>query len=100
MSIQVPVLTPAETRDAHVAAGHWSEHETLTGRLATHVRERPEAVAVVDGTGARLTYADLDDQSSRLAAAFAARGIGIGDVVGLQVPNRHEGVVAALAIEK
>lgn len=49
-------------------------------------RELPERDAVVLG-GTRLTYAQVDAQATRVAAALAARGIGLGDRVALSCPN-------------
>ncbi|MCW2496852.1 AMP-binding protein [Jatrophihabitans sp.] len=82
------------------AAGYWSAEETLPALLAGHAAERPDHLAVVDDLGQRITYRGLHEQSSRLAAAMASRGVGPGDVVGVQFPNRVEASVAALAIEK
>ena len=47
-----------------------------------------ERVAVVDGpTGATTTYGALRAQVDAIAGAFAARGLGVGDVVALHSPN-------------
>jgi acyl-CoA synthetase (AMP-forming)/AMP-acid ligase II len=100
MPIPPPVPTPSWVGDGYRTAGHWSASETLLTRLATHVTERGDAPAVVDDRGVRMSYRDLDDASSRLAATLSARGIGVGDVVGVQVPNWAEGVVAVCAVEK
>jgi fatty-acyl-CoA synthase len=39
------------------------------------------------GSGASLTYAELDDRSARLADWFAGAGLGTGDTVVLALPN-------------
>ncbi|MEU0403691.1 long-chain fatty acid--CoA ligase [Streptomyces sp. NPDC006197] len=49
-------------------------------------RELPERDAVVLGD-TRLTYAQVDTEANRVAAALAARGIGPGDRVALSCPN-------------
>lgn len=90
----------AEDVAAYRAAGYWSVDETLPVRLARHAAERGDHLAVVDDMGQRVTYSELHDRSSRLAVAIAARGVGPGDVVGIQLPNRVEAAVAAAAIEK
>jgi fatty-acyl-CoA synthase len=59
----------------------------------------PERTAVVDGDR-RLTYAELDERSTRLAHALAARGVGTGDHVGLCLYNRACHVEAMLAAFK
>jgi acyl-CoA synthetase (AMP-forming)/AMP-acid ligase II len=98
-AVQMPFVT-AEDALRYVEAGYWSRDETLPSVLARHARSRPERLAVVDDLGNRVTYGELHRRSSQLAAAIAGRGIGSGDVVGVQFPNRVEASVAALAIEK
>jgi 4-coumarate--CoA ligase len=50
-----------------------------------------DRLAFVDGaTGRCLTYGALVDSIARVAAGFAARGIGAGGVVGLMAPNLPE----------
>ncbi len=48
----------------------------------------------------RLTYADLDDLSTRLAAALGRLGVQLGDRVLLRLPNLPEFYIASLAIAK
>jgi long-chain acyl-CoA synthetase len=56
-------------------------HFLSLGDLAReHRRSRPELTAVVDGP-TRLTYAQVDDRSSQVAAGLAAAGVGAGDRV-------------------
>jgi long-chain acyl-CoA synthetase len=57
----------------------------------------PERDAIVFGDR-RWSWRGLDDAAGRLAAAFAARGIGAGDRVALLVSNRPEFVFALLAL--
>ncbi len=85
---------------AYLTRGYWSLSETIPGLLSRTVAETPGRLAVVDDAGRRLTYGELHEASSRVAAALAERGIGHGDVVGVQLPNRVEATVAACAIEK
>lgn len=59
----------------------------------------PDAPAIVAGER-RLTYAELDERSSRLAHHLIAQGIGEGDFVGLQMSNGSEYVEAMLACFK
>jgi acyl-CoA synthetase (AMP-forming)/AMP-acid ligase II len=59
----------------------------------------PEREAAVDPT-VRLTYAQLDARANRFAHALAARGIGPGDHVGLQLHNGVEHLEAMLAAYK
>ena len=59
----------------------------------------PENVALVAGE-VRLSYAELEAVSNRLADYLRGQGIGAGDHVGLQLYNGHEYFVAALAAYK
>ena len=61
--------------------------------------ERPEHPALLF-KGATLTYAELDRQSTALAAALAADGVCQGDRVALVLPNCPQFVIAELAIWK
>jgi non-ribosomal peptide synthetase component E (peptide arylation enzyme) len=96
---EMPFVTAEDARN-YIEAGYWSTDETLPSVLAHHAQSRPGQLAVVDDLGNRITYGELHRRSSQLAAAIANRGIGPGDVVGVQFPNRVEASVTALAIEK
>ena len=55
---------------------------TFADVLREQRRTRPEQLAAIDGDFARdvrLTYAELDDRTNRLANALAADGVGHGD---------------------
>lgn len=65
-------------------------------RTASH---HPEAEAVVCGP-VRLSYAELDEQSDRLAAALRRLGLGRGDRVATLAANRAELVVTEVALYK
>jgi len=54
--------------------------------------------ALMDGPVRTLTWPELDEQVSRLAQVLLDGGVGPGDVVGIQLPNTVEIVVAFLAI--
>jgi acyl-CoA synthetase (AMP-forming)/AMP-acid ligase II len=96
---EMPFVTPEDAR-RYVEDGYWSSNETLPAVLARHAEVRPDQLAVADDLGSSVTYGELHRRSSQLAAAIAGRGIGSGDVVGVQFPNRVEASIAALAIEK
>jgi acyl-CoA synthetase (AMP-forming)/AMP-acid ligase II len=68
----------------------------LFERVATAV---PDREAVVSPTSRR-SYAQLDTRATQLAHAFAARGIGPGDHIGLQLHNDVEYLEAMLAAYK
>ncbi|MCA0402147.1 MAG: amino acid adenylation domain-containing protein, partial [Proteobacteria bacterium] len=60
---------------------------------------RPEASALVCGE-ARLSFAELDRRSDRLAGRLIAAGVRLDDRVGLCLDNTPELVIAMLAIHK
>ncbi len=71
--------------------------------LRTRAEAHPDRVAVVDHAGpggARRawTYAELDLRADRLAAGLAARGIGAGDKVVVQLPNVAEFLEVVFAL--
>jgi len=65
------------------------------------LRRRDEAVAIVfrgeDKVKRSLTFAELHDEVSRLAAAFREAGVKSGDRVAGYLPNMPESVIAMLA---
>lgn len=99
-TIEGVIPIPADAAERYRAAGLWSTTETLPSILEAVAREHPDRLAVVDDGGRRLTYAELEDQSSRLAGALVQRGVGPGDVVGVQLPNRAEATLVACAVER
>ncbi len=72
--------------------------------LAATVREAArrfgDLTAFVDPDGSRLSYAELDARSDRVAAGLAARGVGAGDRVVLRLPSEVGYVVAYAAAAK
>jgi acyl-CoA synthetase (AMP-forming)/AMP-acid ligase II len=80
------------------AEGIWTA-DTLVSRMATHAAERPDAVAVVDGTDdRRITYATLWRDARAVAAFLRARDVQPGDAVSVQLPNRYETVAIDLGV--
>ena len=61
--------------------------------------ESPAAIALVCGAKS-LTYRELDDQSSQLAAHLAALGAGPGQIAGIHLERSIDMVVAILAVWK
>lgn len=72
---------------------------TIQRRFAAQVTRTPEATALVCGTR-RLTYAQLDEEASRLAGRLRSRGAGAESLVGLCLPRGIEQVIAALGVLK
>ncbi|PPJ04991.1 non-ribosomal peptide synthetase [Nocardia cyriacigeorgica] len=77
---------------------------TLPQLLATAVEANPGGVAVTyaDATTSlgSLTYAELDERSTRLAHLLIARGIGPEDLVAVGIPRSLESVIAVWAVAK
>lgn len=91
------LVTPPARRDAYRRTGRWDD-ATLWGRVAAGAARRPDAVAVVDAAGAR-TARQLHDDAARAAGGLARRGVETGAVVSVQLPNRYEAVVTAVAVQ-
>ncbi|WP_280341843.1 amino acid adenylation domain-containing protein, partial [Nocardia neocaledoniensis] len=76
----------------------------FTQLLTAAVDTAGDRVALVcspaDGVRRELTYTQLDEQSSRVARALIARGVGPGDVVALGVTRSVESVLAVWAVAK
>ncbi|GIJ70427.1 non-ribosomal peptide synthetase [Virgisporangium ochraceum] len=60
-------------------------------------RQRPDALAVSSDTGS-LTYAELRQRSTRLAALLRRHGVGPESVVAVLAPSRTGTIVAILAV--
>lgn len=74
--------------------------ETLGMTLERAARRLPDHAAVVDvtmGSPTTFTYAEAQDATERFAGYLRAQGIGPGDLVMVQTPNRAEAVFAAWA---
>lgn len=80
------------------AAGHWRD-QTVDHFLERAAARYPDTVAVIDGDR-RLTFADVERESLRLAAALYDRGVRPGDVVSFQLPNSADAVVVFHAIHR
>ena len=72
-------------------AGYWRD-EIIADLLAKHARERPDAIAIVDGER-RCSWAE------RFALHLRALGIAPGDAVAVQLPNWLEYIVCYHGIQ-
>lgn len=87
--------------------GLWLD-KTLDDLLENAIARFPDKKAIVayradkgfDKPAKIMTYAELGEAVSKAAGAFAALGIGKGDVVGLMLPNWWEFVVSAYALAR
>ena len=71
----------------------------LASFLAGHARATPDKDAVICGDE-RLTFAQLDATTDRLANALRSLGVGVGDRVAIQLQNTVEFVRAFMAVTK
>ena len=99
-------LHPAERVREYRDKGYWTD-DMIDALLRERVRQFGDITAItdplnrealLDGPFRTLTWPELDEQVSRLAQVLLAEGVGTGDVVGVQLPNTVEIVVAFLAI--
>ncbi|MEO6198859.1 MAG: class I adenylate-forming enzyme family protein [Sphingomicrobium sp.] len=72
---------------------------TVPGMIRAFAKTNAELEAVVAGAE-RLTFADVDSLSERLALALAARGVEKGDRVGIAMRNCPAWIIAYFAILK
>lgn len=89
----------AAALDRYYPAGYWRDR-SLGQLIAASVARHPDKIAVQDASGHTMTYRELDDQASRLAAFLGACGVGAGDVVTMHLPNWWQTVVVTYATFK
>jgi non-ribosomal peptide synthetase component E (peptide arylation enzyme) len=87
-------------REHYLRQGYWSEDETLQSMVAATAKRFPDRLAAVDAARRQLTYAELDQRADALARGLRATGVGAGDVVGMQLPNRIEAIVTMCGLER
>jgi amino acid adenylation domain-containing protein len=80
--------------------GNRAQAVSLADYLEESARRFPDRTAVVDPSGASLTYRELDEYARRVAVFLASRGVEAGDRVGLIVPKSIDGVTAIFGILK
>ncbi|GIF02794.1 AMP-binding protein [Actinoplanes siamensis] len=94
MTAPAGVLPDAPGADEFRRRGWWRD-TTFLDDLRRQVRERPHRLAVAGRRVAAartdtLDYAELAQLTERFAEALHALGVGRGDVVAVQLPNRWE----------
>jgi cyclohexanecarboxylate-CoA ligase len=90
-------VTPPATRERYLDQGLWDD-TTLAGRVLGHAQARPDAIAVVDGAG-RHSYGRLGSDAAAAAGGLRQLGVEPGTVVSVQLPNRYEFAVLAVAVQ-
>ena len=89
------LLTP-ELIEEYTAAGYWSE-TTLADLFRRNAQELADKVAYVDDRS-QVTWGEVWQISGEVASGLARRGVGRGDVVAVQLPNRIEFVLVLAAV--
>jgi non-ribosomal peptide synthetase component E (peptide arylation enzyme) len=99
---EAPMKSETRLTDELIAryqkSGHWGSatfDSILTARATSH----PDRIAIVD-RGRRITYGELKSRVDRVAAGLKALGIGVGDVVTIQLPNWAEFAYVFFALER
>ncbi len=93
---------------AYTTNGWWGT-TTIDDLFRTQVGYAPDKEALVDpvnrtafteGDPRRYTYAELDTAVNRVAAALGGAGLGKDSIIGIQLPNTVDLVIAYLAIAR
>lgn len=79
---------PDEYVQRYRQAGHW-RGETFGALLRSRAEQHPDRIAVVGGSQ-RLSYAQLDQHASAIAAGLLAKGFKAGDRIVVHLPNIPE----------
>ncbi len=82
--------------DQYRSRGIWPDR-LIIDDLDAHFKQWPNQLAVVDVKGS-LTYAQLREESYRVAAGLIKQGIQSGDRVAIQLPNWSEYIVLHCAL--
>ena len=97
VTLRDAVRFDADRAALYLERGWWSQADTLSQWLVRAASEAPYAPAIV-GDGQSLSYGALAGRVGALAGGLKALGLGAGDVVAVQLPNRAEYLVSYLAI--
>lgn len=83
-------------RDAAGIKRYTELPDSVVAMLRTSVERDPDAEAVVEVDGPRLTYRELWDAAARVAGGLRASGVGRGDRVAIRLGNGIEWVLGFL----
>ncbi|EON33170.1 Non-ribosomal peptide synthetase modules-related protein [Gordonia terrae C-6] len=96
-----PILLPGEAESLVPVHGGEAADAVLLGELFTEAGTRyRRRTAVVDATGATLSYSALHARSNRLARWLIGRGVGPETLVALAIPRSVDLLVAIWAVAK
>ncbi|KAA8894529.1 hybrid PKS-NRPS [Sphaerosporella brunnea] len=77
---------------------HYSYRETLSGRVDATVQSNPDEIAVKDGYGNTVTYAQLAQRRNAIAAALSDAGVAVGSYVAVVCEPSSDSIASLLAI--
>ncbi|MDQ0260417.1 AMP-binding protein [Sinomonas atrocyanea] len=80
------------------AKGYW-KNRLLLDYFDDAVAADPDKIASIDAAGPT-TYREMAAEVEAIAAGLISLGVEAGDTVSIQLPNRHEWIVAHLAAER
>lgn len=93
------IAVPADVRERYEREGWWV-NRSLIEYFDAAVARHPDKTAVVAPGGVRLTYGETSERVERIAVSLAARGVGPGHVIAIQLPNCAEAVLIHLAASR
>ncbi|MFC4124694.1 amino acid adenylation domain-containing protein [Nocardia rhizosphaerae] len=95
----IDLLTPDEHTELHTAAADLAPAPTETPweLFERQAAATPDAIALTTTAGEVFTYRALHERACRLAAEFAAHGVGPETVVALMLPRSTDSIIAILA---
>ena len=91
-------MRPAQLQVQEYVKQGWWGNKTFADILERQAAQHPDRTAFVDADRS-ITYAELWSQVNRFAEFLRLQGIGHGDVVTLQMPNRIEFAVVFFSLE-
>ena len=89
----------AENKKEYYEKGYWTD-QSLNDVWNDRVAKYPDEEYVSDNLGVRLTFGEIDDKASRLAAWLRDVGVENGDVVTFQMPPWSEFCILYVACLK
>ncbi|MBK6856500.1 MAG: AMP-binding protein [Microthrixaceae bacterium] len=78
----------------------FADAATLWDLVERRAAASPDTTLLIDEAGRTLTCREFRDRAERVAAGFAAIGIGAGTRVTWQAPNRFETILASFALAR
>jgi acyl-CoA synthetase (AMP-forming)/AMP-acid ligase II len=96
---QAPFDTSGITRDAAGVARYEGLHRSLVHMLRDVVERDPDAEALVEVDGERLTYGQLWDAASRVAGGLVEEGVRPGERVANLLPAGNDWVIGFLGTQ-